>query len=186
MRGDDIVKGGGSVPAVVRASLAPEKPAEVAVLHEFLAFGLSGESYALPLRTVHEILKPPPITEVPRSPADVPGIISVRGRIITVVDLALRLRLPEIARGSQSRILLVDAGPEVIGLIVDHVLQVFRLRQEEIEYSPAAGGDMAEYVTGIGRPRSARGVGRVRDMAAPDRGDEEILILLDPVALLKR
>lgn len=186
MAGDSIVKGS-SMPAPV-PSRAPSDQEELRPedVHEFLGFGLSDESYALPLRTIREILKPPPITEVPRAPADVPGIISVRGRIVTVVDLAMRLRLPQHRHGRRSRILLVDAGREVMGLLVDHVLQVFRLREEEIEYSPSAGAEATDYVMGIGRPRGGRGVGRARDITAPLHRDDDILILLDPVPLLKR
>ncbi|MFW6051202.1 MAG: chemotaxis protein CheW [Myxococcota bacterium] len=186
MAGDDIVRQSSSSP-VAASSRAPEPEQERdAEVQEFLGFALSQESYALPLSTIREILKPPPITEVPRAPADVPGIISVRGRIITVVDLARRLRLPESRRGRKTRILLVDAGVEVIGLLVDHVLQVFRLREEEIELAHAAAGDLAEYVLGIGRPRGGRGVGRARDITAPLHRDDDILILLDPAPLLKR
>jgi len=185
MAGDSIVKEGSSVP-VAGPSRMPSQIEKPAAVQEFLGFSLSGESYALPLRTIVEILKPPPVTEVPRAPGDIPGIVSVRGRIITVVDLAIRLRLPESKRGKQTRILLVEATGEVMGLLVDHVLQVFRLRDEEIELAPAAGGDMAEYVLGIGRPRGGRGVGRARDITAPLHRDDDILILLDPVPLLKK
>ncbi|MFW5876940.1 MAG: chemotaxis protein CheW [Myxococcota bacterium] len=186
MGNDSLVREGSSMPVEASAVGPAEEAEQTEDIQEFLGFALSAESYALPLRTVHEILKPPSITEVPRAPADVPGIISVRGRIITVVDLARRLGLPESRRGRQNRILLVDAGGEVMGLIVDHVLQVFRLREEEIEYAQATASDMAEYVMGIGRPRGGRGVGRARDITAPLHRDDDILILLDPAPLMKR
>jgi purine-binding chemotaxis protein CheW len=189
MAGSSMVKGKSSVPARSSSPAHPPTPAPEAAgqaerVQEFLGFGLASESYALPLGSIREILKPPPITPVPRAPAHVPGIISVRGRIITVIDLRIRLRLTAAAAAKRNRILLVDAGEEAMGLLVDHVLQVFRLRDDELEY--AAGGEGAEYVIGIGRPRGGRGVGRARDITAPLHRDDDILILLDPMALLKR
>lgn len=186
MASDPIVKQRSAAPAKGSAPPPEEEAHEAERLHEYLGFGLAEESYAIPLAHVREILKPPPITHVPRAPAYVPGIISVRGRITTIIDLRLRLQLPAAEVGKLSRILLVDAGEEIVGLLVDHVLQVFRLRDEEVEHAPAAGGDAADYVLGIGRPRGGRGVGRARDITAPLHRDDDILILLDPVALLKR
>jgi len=150
-------------------------PAEV---REFLAFGVAGERFALPLAAVREILKLAPVTEVPRARSYVLGILSVRGRITTVIDLRRRLRMPPVEETKQSRILLVDAGEEVIGLLVDEVHQVYRLHEEEMELAAAVAGDLSEYVYGIGRPG-----GPVDEELA---SDDDILILLDPEPLLKR
>lgn len=144
---------------------------------EFLAFGLSGERFGLPLGSIREILKVSPVTEVPRSKPWVLGILSVRGRITTIIDLRRRLRMPEGSRGKQNRILLVDGGDEVMGLLVDEVFQVYRLGEEEVELAAVVAGDMSEYVLGIGRPGSAAG---------ETLGPEDILVLLDPQPLLKR
>jgi purine-binding chemotaxis protein CheW len=164
---------------------APDTPSEDSV-REFLAFGLSDETYGLPLSSVREIVKPPPITEVPRSGRDVLGIISVRGRVTTVVDMRRRLRVHESPFGRATRILLVAVGEEIMGLLVDRVMQVFRLSEDEVEVATVVGGDTAEYVMGIGRPQSVRGVGRGRDLMAPASMGRDILILLEPRALLKR
>jgi len=153
-----------------------------ATRQEFLAFVLSNEKYALPLVQVREILKPPPITEVPRAAAEVVGIISVRGRITTIIDLHRRLRIDSTPVDKRTRILLVDNGDEVIGCIVDQVVQVYRLSADEMEMAVVVGADVADYVMGIGRPQSNRG--KAARSAGGDEGD--ILVLLDPVALLKR
>ena len=58
---------------------------------EYLAFRLAGETYAVQIAHVAEILRPPPITEVPRAPRTVLGVISVRGNLVTVVDLRRRV-----------------------------------------------------------------------------------------------
>lgn len=125
---------------------------------EFLAFRMADEIYAVPISYVKEILKLPPLTEVPRAPADVMGVISVRGRIVTVRDLRRRLRLSESVPSRRSRILLAElptdqgGGGERVGLFVDEVLHVYRLAEEEVESAAnVLGGELAEYVAGIGR-----------------------------------
>ncbi len=143
---------------------------------EFLAFELAGERFGLPLGAIREILKLVPITEVPRAPHDVLGILSVRGRITTVIDLRRRLRMPPREPTKGSRILLVESGAEVLGLLVDQVYQVYRLQADELELAAVVAGDLSEYVYGIGRPG-----GLTRD-----GGGEDIMILLDPLPLLRR
>jgi purine-binding chemotaxis protein CheW len=181
-----------SEPNVVRqesTELQAQESEEVTTeqsVREFLAFSLADESYALPLPSVREIVKLPQITEVPRAPWDVLGIISVRGRVTTVVDLRRRLRVEAKPFDRSTRILLVDTGEEIMGLLVDKVLQVFRLREDEIELASVVGSDTAEYVSGIGRPQSGRSMGRYREDSAGAENKGDILILLDPRALLKR
>src|SRR5688572_17556007 len=76
---------------------------------EYLVFKLAGELYAAPVALIREILKPPMLTPVPRAPAAVLGIVSVRGPVVTVVDLRRRLRLAEMPSTNRTRILLVNA-----------------------------------------------------------------------------
>jgi purine-binding chemotaxis protein CheW len=125
---------------------------------EYLAFGLGGETYAVQIAHVAEILRPPPITRVPRAPDTVLGVISVRGKLVTVVDLRRRLNLPPVAIARRTRILLTDAGTgEQIGLLVDDVQQVWRLASEEIEAANVLGGEQASHIAGIGRPTASDG-----------------------------
>lgn len=151
---------------------------------EQLAFRVADELYALPLASVHEILKVGPVTEVPRAGRDVLGILSVRGRVTTVLDLRRRLRLAETPPTAAARLLLVEGQDEIVALLVDEVRSVFRLATEEIELAQQVGGDISDYVVGIGRPRVARG----KTNKADDKREREreMLILLDPVALLRR
>ena len=175
MSGGKIQKRETLIPSAPPKSRArPDRRAEVS---EFLAFGLAGEAFALPLGAVREILKVQPITDVPRAKPYVLGILSVRGRITTVIDLRRRLRMPKATSTKQSRILLVDGGEEIIGMLVDEVHQVYRLHEEEMEMAAVVAGDLSEYVFGIGRPGGASEEGGEQD---------DILILLDPEPLLKR
>ena len=71
---------------------------------EFLGFALADELYALPLSSIREIVRVPPVTELPRGPHDVLGIISVRGRVTTLIDLRRRLRMHESPIDGRSRV----------------------------------------------------------------------------------
>jgi purine-binding chemotaxis protein CheW len=137
---------------------------------------------------ISEILKPPMLTPVPRAPPAVLGIVSVRGPVVTVVDLRRRLRLPEMPNTNRTRILLVNAtGGEKLGLFVDEVLQVYRLADSEIESAAAAlGGDVAPYISGIARPKTQIGVGPsgAKPAAGSAAGEASVIILLDLRAVL--
>jgi purine-binding chemotaxis protein CheW len=151
-------------------SLARRSPAERGPVREFLAFGLGEELYGVELTRIREILSPPPITYVPRASNEVLGVCSVRGLLITVMDLRRRLRHEERPLTRRARILLTTtAGGEVVGLLVDDVRQVVRLSEEQIEVaSNVLGGEVSEHVLGIGRP------------------DGSVVILLDLVTIVSR
>jgi purine-binding chemotaxis protein CheW len=154
-------------------------------IREFLAFVVAEETYALPLSCVREIMRVPAVTSVPRAPHEVLGIISVRGQVTTLIDLRKRLRVEAAPIGRRTRILLVDQGDEVLGLLCDRVRQVHRLSETEVEMASVLGADAASYVMGIGRPGQRKGEGR-EARGQPATNSEDILILLDPIALLKR
>jgi len=138
---------------------------------ELLAFVCNDELYAVDLRSVHEIVIPPPVTLVPRSPAPVVGVCSVRGQLATVVDLRAVLGMPPIEISRKNRILLARVGPtELVGLRVDEVRHVVRLASSQIEYSgQTLGSEVSEGVRGIGRPSSG-----------------EVIVLLDLLAVLQK
>jgi chemotaxis signal transduction protein len=117
-----------------------------------LTFSLGDDLFGVDLARIKEILSLPPITLVPRAPRSIVGICSVRGLLVSVMDLRLRLGLEARPRTRRARILLVttDHG-EVVGLLVDEVRHVVRLSEEELELTPALGGDMSEHVLGVGR-----------------------------------
>jgi purine-binding chemotaxis protein CheW len=126
---------------------------------EYLAFRLAGETYAVQIADLAEILKPPPITGVPRAPWAILGLVSVRGRLVTVVDLRQRLHIDPRAGDASSpldpraRILLAEVGAgEPIGLLVDEVQEVHRLAPEQIEPADALSGVEPGHIAGIGRP----------------------------------
>ena len=138
----------------VEGRSAMQRADELGKRAEYLAFALGTEAYAIEIGNIVEILKPLPITEVPRADPGVVGVMSVRGRLVTVIDLKRRFRLaPTFSMDKKSRILLVSAPEEEIGLLVDEVLQVYRLSEAEIEPPTVLGSDQPLYVVGVGRPQ---------------------------------
>ena len=118
---------------------------------DYLVFSLGGDPYALPIGVITEILKPLPITEVPRAPKGIAGLASVRGRLVTVFDLRRRFGLAEPGRDKRLRILLVDGGDETLGLLVDEVRGVQRFEESDIEPPQVLGGEPPAHVAGIAR-----------------------------------
>jgi purine-binding chemotaxis protein CheW len=126
-------------------------------LREFLVFTLAGDAYAVELARIREIVSPPALTDVPRAAPEILGLCSVRGLLITVIDLRRRLKLKEVPLSRSSRILLTQSqSGEVVGLFVDDVRHVIRLEAGEIELAHTIlGGDLSDYVMGVGRPHGA-------------------------------
>lgn len=117
-----------------------------------LTFVVGGETYGFAIEHVREIIKMREITEVPRMPPFVLGVISVRGVVIPVLDLRKRMRLDDTPLTRAARILVVDRNGGVYGLLVDAVTGVIRFAEGEIEPPPSTltVAD-AGFLAGIGR-----------------------------------
>jgi purine-binding chemotaxis protein CheW len=124
-------------------------------VREFLTFALGEDVFGVELARIKEILSPPPVTPVPRAPSDVVGVCSVRGLLVTVVDLRARLKLAARMASRRTRILLAIApSGEPVGLLVDEVRQVVRLAEDDMELAASGlGAEVGEFVLGIGRPQ---------------------------------
>jgi purine-binding chemotaxis protein CheW len=115
---------------------------------QLVVFTLAGEHYALPIQQVHEIIR----YAEPRSVASrlewVRGVISLRGRIVPVYDLAVRLRLhSEVTE--QTKIVILEAGSETAGVIVDGVEEVLTVEQEQIEDVPGADSALIDCIVRV-------------------------------------
>jgi len=121
-------------------------------IEEYLCFRVATESYAINIMSIKEIIKPREVTEVPRMPEFVTGILSLRGVIIPNIDMRLRLGLPRVKQGTKERVIVVKNRDEISGILVDEVIQVVRLHRQTIEQPPAIlEGIDRDFVKGIGR-----------------------------------
>jgi chemotaxis signal transduction protein len=129
---------------------------EATDLSQFLTFSVADEEYGISVLTVREILEYDTVTRVPRTPAFIRGVINLRGRVVPVVDLAVRFGLPPSPVTNRSCVVIVEVQvqgePVVMGLIADAVNQVIELGPEDIEPPPSFGTrvDVA-YLKGMGR-----------------------------------
>lgn len=117
----------------------------------YLGFVVGGEHFALPIASVREVARVPPITEVPRAPRAVRGIVALHGRIVTVVDLRRRLALPDPEPGPEARLLLVPSGEEDVALLVDAVTRIHRVGRAAVEPVEALPGVARPHVVGVAR-----------------------------------
>lgn len=108
---------------------------------------LNGATYAIDLPCIREIIPARGATRLPRSPGFVSGLMNVRGTIVTVLDLSRRLGGPGVA-GDWS-VILVEHGPKLIGVAVDEVTEVLRLRPDAID-PPGPEHGAPGVVTGVG------------------------------------
>ena len=108
-------------------------PAAAEVLRQLLCVRVEGTSYAVPVENVREIVRVRSITPIPRTASCVRGVISLRGEIIQVIDLRLRLGLPPAAIAKANRIVVVQADDSrVAGVLVDDVREVLRVSESAI------------------------------------------------------
>lgn len=126
---------------------------------EFIvAVRVAGETYGIPVALVHEIVRPCEAMEIPNSPAHVRGALRLFGSLVPVLDLRRRLGLPPADEAAEcgARIVIVEQERDLVGLLVDAVLQVGRLpasRRRPLGGAEraGAGSDLALDVIRVGR-----------------------------------
>lgn len=117
-----------------------------------VGFRVGCETYGIPITTLHEIVRVPEITVVPDAPDCVEGVINLRGKIVSVVDLRKRFGKPATMLDRRNRILVVEHRGRLAGMIVDSASEVLKIPESEIEAAPAMmqeGG--LDCVTGLGK-----------------------------------
>ena len=128
---------------------------------QLVVFSLGEEEYALPITQVHEIIRWTDPRSVASDEAWVRGVISLRGKIVPVYDLAARLGLLA-ERPEHAKIVIVQTGTDMAGVIVDDVEEVLTVDVEQLDTVPAAGDPAIEAIAKI---------------------DQRLVVLLDPVGL---
>ena len=110
---------------------------------KYLTFSLAAEEYGVPVLKVREIIKMMDITAVPQVPHYVRGVINLRGKVITVVDLRLKFGFAAQEQTDETAIVVVevkvDGGKILMGIVVDSVSDVLNIQLDEIEDTPAFG-----------------------------------------------
>jgi len=131
---EDGMNGSSSWDELARSAhdpgVAEEQPED---LRQLLTFEVDSTSYAIPVERVREIVRIRPIIPIPRVPAEVLGVISLRGEIVEVVDLRRRLNLEPAETARSTRIIVVHSEDgKAAGIRVDAVCEVLRVSEDAI------------------------------------------------------
>ena len=136
-------------PAVVSASAAQDQ-------QQYLTFMLGGETYAMGILVIKEIIEYGNLTEVPRMPQFIRGVINLRGAVVPVIDLGSRFgkQATQVTRRTCIVIIEVATGDETqdVGVMVDAVNAVLEIPPQEIEPPPSFGANIrADFISGMGK-----------------------------------
>jgi purine-binding chemotaxis protein CheW len=128
---------------------------------QLVVFSLGEEEYALPITHVQEIIRYTEPRGVAAQTPWVKGVISLRGKIVPVYDLASRLQLG--VTSEPSKIVMVESGELMAGIIVGDVEEVLTLTSEDLDEVPAAGATCIKAIAKVG---------------------DRLIVLLDPTGIL--
>ena len=134
---------------------------------EYLSFTLGNEHYGVDILKVQEIRGYDAVTRVPDAPDYIKGVINLRGTIVPVIDLRLKLRLDEARYDAFTVMIVLNVEDRVVGIVVDSVSDVIPLNADQIRPTPEFGAAVdTRFISGIGTQ------------------DDRMLILLDIETLL--
>lgn len=160
------------MPSLMIERRADRRPHPLA--GKYLTFAIDGEEYGVPVLQVREIVKLLPITRVPQVPEHVKGVVNLRGKVVPVVDLRLKLGFGPCECTDRTCIVIVeihvDGGDALIGLIVDAVSEVATIVSRELQDTPCLGGGIdPSYIKAIAKVKD--GVRMLIDLERVLAGD---------------
>jgi purine-binding chemotaxis protein CheW len=144
------------VPGGERASATSAGATAQPDQQQYLTFVLGGEAYAMGILAIKEIIEYGNLTEVPRMPAFIRGVINLRGAVVPVIDLSARFGKPatKVTRRTCIVIIEVPTGSETqdVGVMVDAVNAVLEIPASDIEPPPSFGANIrADFISGMGK-----------------------------------
>ena len=136
---------------------------------QIVVFNLGKEEFGVNINEVREIIRMEQITKIPNTSEYIEGVINLRGGIIVVIDLAMKLGLPNKETDNNTRIIVIEVDKNTVGMVVDSATEVLRLSADQIEPAPTVITQKidSDYIEGVGIL------------------DERLLILLDLAKVLK-
>lgn len=119
---------------------------------QLVSFKIANEEFAIDILRVNEIIRFMEITKMPNSPVFVEGILNLRGKIVPVIDLRIKLDFPPIENSSTTRIIVVELSNKVVGFKVDAVNEVLRIPRSITEQPPELVTTVnSNYITSVGK-----------------------------------
>ena len=135
-------------------SIKPENPVSDVQSHQYLAFILGGEEYAVDILKVQEIRSWDAATHIPNAPEYVLGVMNLRGIVVPIIDLRLRFNLEKFEYSPTTVNIIVKVNKDnverTVGMVVDAVSDVYIVQNDYMKAAPDFGGALStEYVTGL-------------------------------------
>jgi purine-binding chemotaxis protein CheW len=119
---------------------------------QIVGFRVGRETYGVPITAVHEIVRVPEITAVPDAPDYLEGVINLRGKIVSIIDLRKRFGEAAAQSSNKNRILVAEVSGKLLGLVVDSASEVLKIARSQIEAPPALVQEgRLNCVTGVGK-----------------------------------
>jgi len=119
---------------------------------QLVIFKIAGEEFGVDINEVKEIIRWTDVTRIPNTESYIKGVINLRGSIVVVNDLAMKLGLPSKEIDDDTRILVVEVGSNTVGMIVDSATEVLRLDADKVKDAPSmiTSGIDSNYIDGVG------------------------------------
>ncbi|TWH98884.1 purine-binding chemotaxis protein CheW [Luteimonas cucumeris] len=128
-----------------------KSPTDTAAAGEFLSFALGNEHYGVDILKVQEIRGYDAVTRLPDAPDYIKGVINLRGTIVPVIDLRLKLRMKDARYDAFTVMIVLNVEDRVVGIVVDSVSDVIPLDQDQIRPTPEFGVSVdTRFISGIG------------------------------------
>ena len=118
---------------------------------QLVTFSLKEEIFCLDILKVQEIIRGTDITPVPHTPSFVDGVITLRGKIVPVIDLRTRFGMMRSEHSNATRVIVINVKHILLGLVVDAVHEVTVLPESAISPATHMGNEMNDYVSGVGK-----------------------------------
>jgi purine-binding chemotaxis protein CheW len=119
--------------------------------NEFLAFTLGGEEYGINILRVQEIRGYEPVTRIANAPAFIKGVVNLRGTIVPIVDMRIKLSLGAPTYDQLTVVIILNIAGRVVGMVVDSVSDVTTLSDEQVKPAPEIGTSFdSDFLIGLG------------------------------------
>ena len=158
---------GAATPPAAKTSTSAAPTAAASMPAEYLSFRLGGEEYGIDILRVQEIRSYEEPTRIAQSAPFMKGVVNLRGVIVPIIDLRLKLQCPSAEYNAATVVIVLSVGGRVVGVVVDAVSDVLQLAATHIKAAPQMASNMG--------PGCITGIGSIND---------RMLILLDIQALL--
>lgn len=140
---------------------------------QVVVFHLDKEEFGVPIHNVQEIVRvPEQLVHVPKAPPFVEGVINLRGSVLPVIDLRMRLGLPRVERSDRQRIMVFLIAEVRTGFIVDQVTEVLKIPHATIEPSPRLSNSQGKILSRMANMEKQKRMVQLLEPAFLIEGDE--------------